>query len=261
MRYMAAAATDAGVRKINQDSLLIRVAESGRGPVALAVLCDGVGGLDRGEIASAALVDVFGRWFGEELPAMLAQEEFGMPVLRGRWETLIRDAGRRLSEFGARNRLRLGTTLSALLLAEGRYYIANVGDTRVYRITDRAVQLTVDQTCVQREVSLGHMTEREAASDPRGHVLLQCVGAGPPAAADYCEGDVQGDTVFMLCCDGFRHRVTAEEFAGALNPGVLDCEEKMEEQAQRLIRLNLDRGETDNITVGLLRSCQGGENA
>ena len=69
----------------------------------------------------------------------------------------------------------LGTTVTALLLTEQRYYIINVGDTRAYEIGDHVALLTKDQTVVAREVELGNLTQVEAETDPRRSVLLQCV--------------------------------------------------------------------------------------
>lgn len=78
----------------------------------------------------------------------------------------------------------VGTTVTALLLTESRYYIINVGDTRAYEITDRVKLLTKDQTVVEREVDLGNITPEEAEFDSRRSVLLQCVGASDDVYPD-----------------------------------------------------------------------------
>lgn len=255
MRYLTAVHTDVGIKKkTNQDAVLVKVADTDYGRVLLAVICDGMGGLAKGEVASAALIRAFSEWFEERLPVLLMQG-FQDEALREDWERLILDINSKISDYGIDHRLSLGTTLVGLLLVGSQYYIVNIGDSRVYQITDRLMQLTKDQTYIQREMDLGHMTYEEAMKDPQRNVLLQCVGASSVIVPDYYTGTFGENTIFILCSDGFRHLITPEELYQSLNPHVLQTEERMSEQAEYLTELNKYRKETDNISVALIKAC------
>ena len=77
MHYLAIADTDIGnVKQTNQDSVLIKHGETEKGEILLAVICDGMGGLEKGELASATVIRTFSKWFDEELPHYIKRFEF-----------------------------------------------------------------------------------------------------------------------------------------------------------------------------------------
>ena len=115
-------------------------------------------------------------------------------------------------------------------------------------------QITNDQTFVAREIAQGHMTPEEAAVDSRRNVLLQCVGASDEVYPDMFFGDVAHNAIYMLCSDGFRHEITAEEIYAKLQPGVLFDDYTMQQNTISLIELNKQRQERDNISVSLVRT-------
>ena len=90
--------------------------------------------------------------------------------------------------------------------------------------------------------------------DSRRSVLLQCVGASDEVYPDMFFGATHGNAVYMLCSDGFRHEISADEIYEKLNPNVLLDEYQMNTNAEALIELNKARGETDNISVALVRT-------
>lgn len=253
MNVMAAAHSDVGIRKsTNQDSVLIKEADTDCGRVILAVVCDGVGGLAKGELASATLVRAFSGWFQEELPAMLCQK-IRPEQLERAWKILIRDTNEKLLEYGRRNHIQLGTTVVALLLADGMYYIVNIGDSRAYLLDEHIQKLTKDQTYVQREMDKGRMTYEESLEDPRRNVLLQCVGASAHTEPDFYQGRIPENAVFILCSDGFCHAITEEEIYRFMCPQVLVTENAMTEAAVRLVGMNKIRRENDDISVAIVR--------
>ena len=90
MRYTVVAETDIGIRKnINQDSVLVKHAETELGEILLAVVCDGMGGMDKGELASATVIRSFATWFEQELPKELVHLDF--TVIAQKWELMIRE--------------------------------------------------------------------------------------------------------------------------------------------------------------------------
>ena len=252
MRYTATADTDIGISKdTNQDSALIRHAATEEGEVLLAIICDGMGGLAKGELASATVIREFSRWFAEELPFEL--EHLDMQVLGAKWTLLLKDLNMRIHEYGSRLGASLGTTFSGLLLAEGQCLIVHVGDSRVYHLGPSITQLTTDHTFVAREISRGTMTPEQAKVDKRRNLLLQCVGASKVIEPQILTGPVEKGT-YMLCSDGFRHEISAAEIYEKLDPMRLPDKNAMHSNARYLIEQVKARHETDNITVLLIKA-------
>ena len=147
----------------------------------------------------------------------------------------------------------LGTTVSALILYNEKYYIVHVGDSRIYHMAKGVTQLTKDQTFVAREIAAGRMTEEQAKIDPRRSVLLQCVGASPVVEPEFTKGDVTPNTMFMLCSDGFRHQISDAEMMDKIGPNAVKDEEEMKYGCIYLTELVKNRKESDNITVALIK--------
>lgn len=221
--------------------------------MVFAILCDGMGGLAKGEVASASVIHAFDNWARNDLP-MLCESQIEDSVLRSQWERIITDQNRIIGRYGSSQGIRLGTTAVIMLLTQTRYYIMNIGDSRAYEISDMVKQLTADQTFVAREVALGNMTEEQARVDDRRSVLLQCVGASTDVYPDMFFGDIQNNAVYMLCSDGFRHEITADEIFQKFHPNVLLSDGIMSQNTLDLIELNKQRQERDNISVVLVRT-------
>lgn len=254
MEFVVSASTDIGLRKeTNQDSVTVKIAQTNIGKVCIAVLCDGMGGLSKGELASAELVTAFSDWFTSRLP-LLIQEGLEDGILRAEWTELISNMNLKIQSYGCRCGIQLGTTVTALLLTQTRYYIVNVGDTRAYELTNEIVRITEDQTYVQNEVRKGNMTPEEARVHPQRNVLLQCVGASDTVFPDMFFGEARPGSVFVLCCDGFRHEITEDEIFSALNPAELPDAAAMKRNCEYLIELNKSRQENDNITVAVVKT-------
>ena len=254
MNFMTAFHTDVGIRKkTNQDSFLIHQAQTDAGNVILSVICDGMGGLAKGEVASACMIHAFSDWFHQELPQMIS-EGLQPEALRPSWENVVSNVNQRIVNYSVQNGVTMGTTCVALLIVNDVYYIMNIGDSRIYLISDNIYQLTKDQTYVQREMDAGRMTYEQSLTDPQRSVLLQCVGASPVIEPDFFVGNSEINQCFMLCCDGFRHVISAKEFFDTLNPNVNRDPETMRTNLFNLTELNKQRRENDNITAVLIRT-------
>lgn len=254
MNFIISASTDIGTTKsTNQDSLSVKVLNTNQGRMVFAVLCDGMGGLDKGEVASAAVIHAFEQWLRKELP-LLCNGQIEDSVIRAQWEAIVVNMNKQIKAYGTRQGVRLGTTVVAMLLTQSRYYILNIGDSRAYELKENMKQLTTDQTFVAREIALGNMTEEEARLDERRNVLLQCVGASDEVYPDMFFGETKSDAVYMLCSDGFRHEISPEEIFEKLQPGVLFDENAMRAHTEELIEIDKQRNERDNISVVLART-------
>lgn len=253
MKYTVIAETDIGIKKeTNQDSLLIRHARKADGEeVVLAIVCDGMGGLSKGELASATVIRSFAEWFEKEFPYELANTD--MHIIGSKWSLRLKDLNQRLLDYSQPIKMELGTTFTGMLLVGDKYVIAHVGDSRVYELNEGLVQLTTDQTFVAREISRGTITLEEAKRDKRRNMLLQCIGASKIVDPQVICGNVTRGA-YLLCSDGFRHEVTEEEIYESLNPVNLISKDAMQNNVRYLIEQDKKRQERDNISAILIKA-------
>lgn len=254
MNFIISANTDVGLTKnTNQDSLSVMALDTPRGKMAFGILCDGMGGLEQGELASSSVVNAFRRWVKTQLPALCAGR-FDEQAIRNQWDQLIQQQNEAIKGYGLRNGFQSGTTAVIMLLTQTNYYIMNVGDSRAYEITSQLRQITADQTLVAREVAEGRLTEEAARCDPRRNILLQCIGASEQVYPQMYTGECKTNAVYMLCSDGFRHELTPNEIFAKLQPGMLFDADMMHNSCHELIEWNKQRRERDNISVALIRT-------
>lgn len=254
MNFIVAASTDVGIKKLtNQDSYCVRLFNTKQGKIVMAVLCDGMGGLSKGEVASATLINAFCQWSDNKLPILCEKGITDADIIND-WKNIVSENNEKIKVYARSCGMSMGTTVTAILLTERKYYVINVGDSRIYEITDSANQLTQDQTVVAREVAAGNLTLEEAKHDPRRSVLLQCVGASSEVCPDMFLGETKLNTVYMLCSDGFVHEISSEEIYDYLNPRVMIDANGMKKNMDLLIELNKQREEQDNISVVSIRT-------
>ena len=252
MKYTVAAETDMGIKKsVNQDSVLVKHAETELGEIVLTVVCDGMGGLDKGELASATVIRGFANWFEQELPTELAHPD--LSVIAQKWKLMLKELNEKISSYGQRQRAQLGTTVTAILCLNDQYLVVHVGDSRLYFLDDTAIhQLTTDHTFIARELKKGTMTLEQAKVDKRRNMLLQCVGASAQVEPEILYGKIKRG-VFLLCSDGFRHEISEAEIFQTLHAGVLPDQKMMKKQLHHLIELVKQRQERDNISAILIK--------
>ena len=250
MKYFLAAQTEVGLKKsCNQDSIILKRAKFKGKEVCLGIICDGMGGLSCGEFASKSIVEAFSDWFLYSYSKYESiWDESRMREDIGR---IISSENEGLLHYGKEHGIYLGTTVTAFLLAENRFFVWHVGDSRLYKISSSKIfRLTNDHTVIAKEIAEGRLTEKEAKKDPRRNVLLQCIGATSDVNPDMFCGEVEKGDILLLCSDGFRHEISEKEILNML----LKCENsKFNERLRELIDLNLKRKELDNISVALVK--------
>lgn len=267
--YTAAARTDAGaVKSVNQDNLLMRIAGTDADEILFAVLCDGMGGLKKGELASAKVVKAFDDWFGRKLPALTDRNvipDLIRKQIRSEWDDIIQNCNEEIVDYAKAHVLNMGTTLTALLLWQDTFYLVHVGDCRIYEMSEKGIrQLTKDQTYVAREVMLGHMTPEQASNDIRRNVLLQCIGTDPVIEPYFGYGMIKKDAVYLVCSDGFWRIPSIDELymecyedLKALDWGKIRTDVNslyMEEKLEKIIEQDKRCGERDNLSAILIKT-------
>lgn len=250
MKYIYSCQTDIGsVRHTNQDSLIVKSVNNHGQTALLAAVCDGVGGLSRGEVASRKAADMLATWADYELPQILPQRNFEK-ILRYRFWQLLSDINREVFFSNRRSGISSGTTLTALLLWNYHYLIGHVGDSRIYSITvGRICQLTPDHSWVAQEVEAGRMTKEQALMDSRQNVILKCIGANAEVEPYLETGNVNEPSVMILCTDGFWHHVEDGEWQEYFSPLRITDESVLSGNLYNLVAQVKNRGEKDNITA------------
>ena len=242
--------TNIGIRKKkNEDSALYKEAKTGAGHFAMALVCDGLGGLKMGEQASALMTRAASNWFDDELPLLL-EDGLTDAALIESLNKLITETDERITSDHNGN---WGTTLTAVIAGNGKYMCVNVGDSRVYLITKKGIrQLTHDQTAVQEMVDNGDITPEQANVHPDRNILSQCIGAGGDTTPVYTTGEYKKGDKFLVCSDGFRHMLTTDEMFKLFGEWA-DTEEEMKMAAERAVDVIMKRKERDNITVVIVK--------
>lgn len=218
---------------INQDNYCILEKTKNNRKMVLAVLCDGLGGLARGELASKTVILSFQKWFHEQ--AGLFMEDWNEQNIQNSWDELLEQCNRKIYQFGFANNLSIGTTVSAVILFAGRFLIMHIGDCRIYELGDSCKQLTRDQVL----------------SKERCSVLLQCVGAGrllkPQVVCGNC------GRAYFICSDGFYHLVSGEEICRSLANGTLSGSRHCQRMLEQMGWNAMQRGENDNLSAIYIR--------
>ena len=229
-------------------------AETQAGSCVFAAVCDGMGGLKYGEAASSGLILALSDWFTSELPVLLQ----GGPDSAGifiSWKKCIGRENSRILEFARQLGCQCGTTVSGVLAIGDRYFVLNIGDSRVYLIENgRLRQITHDHTVVQRDIDDGRLTERQAARDRRRNILTRCVGVMDTADCDFFSGELHPGQTFLVCSDGFRHVIDENEMTEWFSADKLDSESDMEARLDLATKEIMNRCETDNISAALVKT-------
>lgn len=234
MRYLTAAKTHKGIsRTTNQDCVLIRHEIINKKEVVLAAICDGVGGLSKGEVASQLVIDEVNNWFNESIIEEISSFNPAMTGLRV--SMLVKELNLKILAIGNNSNEKLGTTFTCVLLVDDDYTCVHVGDTRLYEIGKEISQLTTDHTMEGRQ-----------------NVLLQCVGATEKVEPQVFTGKFR-NTYFLLCSDGFRHKLSEKEMIQYLTKYRIVSDSKLGEVIHQMIELNMERREKDNISAILVK--------
>lgn len=253
MKCIFGVSTDIGIKKkINQDSITVRTGTCNGKTVTMAILCDGMGGLQLGEVASATIIQKFIDWSDAKLADVITKADVMLEVEK-QWKELLEELNDKLYDYGQENGTNLGSTITGALVIEDQYVIVNVGDSRTYILDEEIYQITEDQSLMAREIKMGRLTVEEAAIDPRRNVLLQCVGATKNIEIEFYNGVICSGQALLLCSDGFRHMVSDEEIFQYMNPTAMNNEQIIERTLDELVRINMERQETDNITAAYIK--------
>ncbi len=227
------------VRTNNEDNGKVLFTEQpGRG--LLVVVADGMGGHEKGEVASQTAVDTITGFYpkakgtpSEALDGAFRRAHQAIRKLNGNHE-------------GAAC---MGTTCTALALVDGKAWAAHIGDSRLYMVRDGGIyQLSEDMTMVMEMVRQGLLTLEQAEHHEDRNVLLHAMGTKPefPLMLWKEPMDVRSGDSFLLCSDGLHDLVQDDEICSAVHKA------RPQDACRKLIQMAKDRGGYDNVTVAIV---------
>ena len=239
--------TDIGrIRAVNEDRLIIK---SGLGGLTLAVVADGMGGHQAGEIASQMAID--------SIVSSLqnANSKYTLDEREAALQDAIVQANQTVFEFASRKEdyQGMGTTIVAALASAEWLVTGHIGDSRAYLITsDTIKQLTEDHSLVNELLRRGQITPAEAEHHPRRNVLIRALGTELDVQVDVKRFAWSRGDLVLLCSDGLHGLVDSRKLEEILRSN-LDLAAKVD----LLIEHALQAGGDDNISVVLIHNEMG----
>ena len=228
------------VRENNQDALEYGTLSN---TAQYAVVCDGMGGANGGNIASKIAVEVIGSrirdgYHESQAPGSV---EHLLTSAMATANAGVYDRAQRDPELSG-----MGTTVVAVITCGHTAYISHVGDSRLYLYREgKLSQITRDHSVVQNLIESGQITEEEARSHPRKNYITRALGVVSEEYGEYDELELMAGDRLLLCTDGLTNEVDNATMCRLLTLPA-------EESSQALIRAALDDGGMDNITVTLM---------
>ena len=226
------------VRSSNQDAF---VCGSLSENTLFAVVCDGMGGANGGNVASAIAIKVI-----SDRIVDVYRDGMDGNALRNMLDSAIAAANVEIYDTAmADAELRgMGTTVVALILSDDTVHIAHVGDSRAYVLDEEGItQVTKDHSIVQDMVEKGQLTPEEAKNHPRKHFITRALGVEESVRSDYNELEMPENGSLIICTDGLTNMVEPDDIYKIV------MSTRAEDVADRLISAANMSGGSDNITV------------
>lgn len=228
--------TDIGrKRKINQDNVYTCEVPLGNLP-NLFVVCDGMGGHQAGDFASAYAVKTI------EREVMVCDETAPIKIIREALECANREIYEKAAEddslYG------MGTTAVVATIVDDTLIVANVGDSRLYLIDENIEQITKDHSLVEEMVRIGEIDRSEAREHPDKNIITRALGVASHVDVDFFEVDLKKGDIILMCSDGLTNMVEDEDIRMVVK-GQRDVVMIVEE----LIKVANHNGGSDNIGV------------
>jgi len=239
-------ATDTGrMRERNEDSVAIDVAHG------VALLADGMGGYNAGDVASSMTVKLLLQGLTARLDAN--------DVAQSDMETIVREEVAKANAAVYQTALSqtqfagMGTTLVLALFHDNHLHCAHIGDSRLYRLRgEQLQQLTRDHSLLQEEIDLGILSPYELEHFQHKNLVTRALGVDPQVEPEIHCYPAEVDDIYLLCSDGLTDMASAEDIRDTI-----DLQRKhLAQAAQALVKLANDHGGRDNIAVALVKVCK-----
>lgn len=235
------AKTDKGkVRSTNQDSFYINTLSDGS---ALAVVCDGMGGANAGDVASRTAVEIISNYVVNSYSPTMNSDDIVKLITNA-----VMSANIEIFDMSQKNELLkgMGTTAVIAVVRDESAVICNVGDSRAYLVNGELKQITRDHSVVQSLVESGDLLPEQAINHPEKNVITRALGVEENVITDSYIVDFNNDSKILLCTDGMSNFVSSETLLKIINNNETD----------KITALLIDEanfgGGKDNITVAVI---------
>ena len=241
--------TDVGqVRTVDEDSILAADLSFGvnseSSKFLLLAVADGMGGHAKGEEASKIALNAIAR---AVIPDLLNNTPFTKILEKG-----IQNANQDILDYTAENpeASGMGTTSVCAVVKDNQIHLANVGDSRAYRVSDDEIcRVTKDHSYVQALIDEGDITEEQAREHPRKNEITRAVGIMPSIEVDTMKLTLDSDESLLLCCDGVIAHLSDDD----IHKIIRDSPDP-QTACQEIVDLANERGGSDNISLIILSS-------
>ncbi|MEK3974477.1 Stp1/IreP family PP2C-type Ser/Thr phosphatase [Psychrobacillus sp. FSL K6-1267] len=235
--------TDVGMKRtINEDRVGVFQREDGR---VLAVVADGMGGHNAGDVASEMAITEFEKYFHAYNPSVVPEKEWLMYTFQTINQLIAQHS---TSNTGCEG---MGTTLIAGLFENSKGskgIIAHIGDSRVYQITENLVQqITRDHSFVNVLLDSGEINEEQAKTHPMKNAIMKAVGTEKTIHPDFFEVEFVANSYFLFCTDGLSNKLS-DSFIQSL----LYSKKSLQVMGDELVEEANKSGGEDNISLILL---------
>lgn len=243
--------TDPGmVRAQNEDAVYANAAQG------LAILADGMGGYNGGEVASGMTTTLLASSFPEVLVRCSARtlDSAGQLFIHEQIQAQVATAN--LAIFNAAQSQPqysgMGTTLVLTWFYDNQLCVAHVGDSRLYRLRGKLLeQLTRDHSLLQDQIDSGLVAPEDARNSEIRNLVTRALGVEPAVQVEFGDYQVQTGDIFLLCSDGLNDMLTDEQIGLVLQSYSAD----MVQAAEELIEFANHQGGRDNVSVILIKVC------
>jgi len=219
--------------------------------LGIAVLADGMGGHQAGEVASKMAVDTV----LDRLKSLCSNNNAGSITgsqLLDFVSTTISSSNRKIYQASEDNsdRSGMGTTLVAAVIKGSRMYAGHVGDSRLYLYRNQKLtRITKDHSLIQDLIDKGFYTEQEAREASIGHIVTRILGAEADVVVDTLQQDLEADDVLLMCSDGLSDMLPDSKIKETLS----QVRTNLEATARNLVSQANQHGGKDNISVILVQ--------
>lgn len=225
-------------RDVNQDHIYVSEEPVGNLP-NLFLVADGMGGHKAGDLASeytVLQVCEAAEKCMRDIPLQILKSAFqyaNQKLIEKSWESPAYSG--------------MGTTLVAVTVKDGTAYVANVGDSRLYKIGDQIEQITEDHSLVEEMVRMGEISKEEARNHPEKNIITRAIGVTETVEPDYFDTKLEKGECLLLCSDGLSNMVSDSQIKD-----ILDHRQDLRSGAEELVRTANLNGGKDNIAVVLI---------
>ena len=228
-------------RKVNEDAAGYFESKNN---IPLMMVCDGIGGHNAGEIASAmALMSIGQAWEKTEFNDIEEVYQWLIKKITEANEAIFTRSAQYEDLYG------MGTTVVVASIIGNQLMIANVGDSRAYVLRNfQLKQLTEDQSLVNALLKSGEITPEEAENHPNKNIVTQSLGVTSSVEIDFVRMTIKNEDTLILCSDGLSDMLSLEEIRNIMNHY-----SDVEQQVEKAIQEANEAGGRDNITVAIAK--------